>query len=277
MSAFSRRSLLGLPLVAYAWAKSTVSRAQGKAGPADTEWATYGGDLANTRYSPLDQINAGNFSQLEVAWRFKPDTFGSRPEYDWEVTPLVVKGVLYATVGTRRDVAAMDAATGELLWMSRLEEGERAQKAPRKLSGRGLAYWTDGREARIYYVTLGYQLVALDARTGQRVSGFGEGGIVDLRLNDDQDIDLSNGDIGLHATPCVTRNVVIVGEMDGALRFLDMRNGDLLGDFAPGRGVTSRATVDPKKGEVYFMSHDANLFALKVSWRKHVRDWPWEN
>jgi outer membrane protein assembly factor BamB len=82
---------------------------------------------------------------------------------------------------------------------------------------------------------------------------------------------------GIGTAPVLYRNVVIVGEMDGALRFLDMRNGDLLGDFAPGRGVTSRATVDPKKGEVYFMSHDANLFALKVSWRKHVRDWPWEN
>ena len=112
MSAFSRRSLLGLPLVAYAWARTALARAQGKAPASDTEWRTYGGDLANTRYSPLDQINASNFSQLEVAWRFKPDTFGARPEYDLEVTPLVVKGVMYATVGTRRDVVAMDAATG---------------------------------------------------------------------------------------------------------------------------------------------------------------------
>ena len=252
MSAFSRRSLLGLPLAAYAWAKTTIARAQGKAAPTDTEWRTYGGDLANTRYSPLDQINAGNFSRLEIAWRFKPDTFGSRPEYDLEVTPLVVKGVIYATVGTRRDVVAMDAATGELLWMSRLEEGERAQKAPRKLSGRGLAYWTDGREDRIYYVTIGYQLVALDARTGQRIAGFGEGGVVDLRLNDDQDIDLVEGDIGLHATPCVTKDVVIVGaahsqggwprhhhNVVGYVRGFDVRTGNRLWIFH---------TI-PKKGE----------------------------
>ncbi len=82
---------------------------------------------------------------------------------------------------------------------------------------------------------------------------------------------------GIGTAPVLYKNVVVIGEMSGALRFLDARSGDLLGDFAPGRGVTSRATIDPKKGEIYFMSHDANLFALRVSWRRHTRDWPWEN
>lgn len=82
---------------------------------------------------------------------------------------------------------------------------------------------------------------------------------------------------GIGTAPMLYKNVLVVGEMAGSLRFLDARTGDLIGDFAPGRGVTSRATVDPKRGDIYFMSHDANLFALKVSWRKHVRDWPWEN
>lgn len=81
---------------------------------------------------------------------------------------------------------------------------------------------------------------------------------------------------GIATAPVLYRNVLIVGEMSGAMRFLDARNGEEIGDFAPGRGVNSKATVDAKKGEVYFMSHDANLFALRVKWRKHARDWPWE-
>lgn len=81
---------------------------------------------------------------------------------------------------------------------------------------------------------------------------------------------------GIGTAPVLYRNVVVVGEMAGTLRFLDGRSGELLGEFAPGRGVTSRATIDAKKGEVYFVSHDANIYALRVSWRKHAKDWPWE-
>ena len=74
-------------------------------------------------------------------------------------------------------------------------------RRPRQLSGRGLAYWTDGREARIVYVTPGYRMIALDAKTGVRVPSFGKNGVVDLKLDDDQDMDLVNGEIGLHAAP----------------------------------------------------------------------------
>jgi quinoprotein glucose dehydrogenase len=216
MSAFSRRSLFGIPLAAYLWTKTAFARAQSPAAkpaakPADTDWRSYAGDNASTRYAPLDQIDADNFNTLEVAWRLKTEAFGARPEFILETTPLVIKGVLYTTVGTRRDVVALDAATGELLWMHRIDEGERAQIAPRKLSGHGVAYWTDGQEERILYVTIGYQLVALDARTGQPILSFGEGGIVDLKLNDDQEIGPLNDDIGLHSTPCVAKDVVIVG------------------------------------------------------------------
>ena len=83
----------------------------------DTEWPSYAADLAGTRYRPLDQINASNFSDLEIAWRIKTDNFGDRPEYKLEGTPLMVKGVLYATAGSRRAVIALDPATGELLWI----------------------------------------------------------------------------------------------------------------------------------------------------------------
>jgi quinoprotein glucose dehydrogenase len=180
--------------------------------PASTsEWRTYGSTLASTRYAPLDQINAGNFSSLEVAWRLKTDNLGPRPEFNFQSTPLMVGGVLYSTAGSRRAVVALDAATGEMKWMSSLDEGERGREAPRQLSGRGLAYWSDGRSARIIYVTPGYRMIALDANTGQRIPSFGQGGIVDLKLQMDQEMDPITGDVGLHAAPLIVRDVVIIG------------------------------------------------------------------
>ena len=211
MPLLSRRVALLLPLVSYLAAKLSPARAQSAAAPGYGEWPSYAGDLANTRYSPLDQIDASNFSDLEVAWRFKTDQFGPRPEYNNHCTPLMIKGVLYGTAGTRRDVVALNAKTGEMLWMHRLDEGERASNAPRRQSGRGLAYWTDGVEERILYVTIGYQLVALDAKTGLRIGGFGEEGIVDLKQDIDQELDLTTADIGLHCTTCVAKDLVIVG------------------------------------------------------------------
>src|ERR1700681_2365697 len=188
-----------------------VTRAQWK--PKDTEWPSYAADLAGTRYRPLDQINAANFNDLEIAWRIKTDNFGNRPEYKLEGTPLMVNGVLYTTAGSRRAAIAVDAATGELLWVHGEREGKRGAAAPRQLSGRGLAYWSDGKAERILYITQGYRLVCLDAKTGVRVPSFGEDGIVDLKLNDDQTIfpDVITGEIGLHAAPIVAGNTVIVG------------------------------------------------------------------
>ena len=179
------------------------------------EWPAYGGDLWNTRYSPLDQINATNFSKLQVAWRFKTDSLGPRPEYKLEGTPLMVKGMLYATGGTRRAVVALDAATGELKWVYSLDEGKRAEVAPRVLSGRGLSYWTDGKEERIFYITIGFQLVALDAKTGTPVPTFAKGGRAELKeaaiIGRGDPIDLVTGEIGINSTPMVAGNVVVVG------------------------------------------------------------------
>src|SRR5256885_6057262 len=138
---------------------------RGQSKPPGAEWTTYGGDLASTRYSPLDQISKDNFNKLEVAWRFKTDALGPRPEFNFQGTPLMVDGIVYSTAGTRRAVVALDAATGEMLWMHSENEGKRGEAAPGQLSGRGLSYWTDGRSARLVYVTPGYQMVALDART----------------------------------------------------------------------------------------------------------------
>ena len=253
------------------------------------EWPYYTADLKGTKYSPLDQINASNFKDLEVAWRFKTDNLGTRPEYKLEGTPLMVKGILYTTGGTRRAVVALRAETGELLWTHSEFEGARAVAAPRQLSGRGLSYWTDGRDERILYVTPGYRLVALDARTGNRISGFGKDGIVDLKVGvvygSGQQIDLETGDAGLHSTPTVVKDVVIVGmsmkesmtvkthnNAKGQVRAFDVRTGKQLWSFntipRPGEfgndtwlnnswatngnaGVWTQITVDEELGLVY--------------------------
>jgi quinoprotein glucose dehydrogenase len=194
------------------YATSVLSTAlQAQARPTAGEWRTYGADLASTRYSPLDQIDEKNFGTLEVAWRFKTDNLGPRQEFNFQSTPLMVGGVLYTTAGSRRAVVALDPATGEMKWMHSLDEGKRGEEAPRQLSGRGLAYWSDGRSARIVYVTPGYRMIALDAKTGSRVTSFGRDGIVDLKLEDDQDMDPVTGDVGLHAAPIIAKDVIIIG------------------------------------------------------------------
>ena len=215
-----------------------------QSGAKNGEWRSYAGDTGSTRYSPLDQVNAANFNTLEIAWRFKTDNLGPRPEYQYEGTPLMVGGVLYATAGSRRAVVALNPATGEQLWMHSEQEGARASAAPRQLSGRGLAYWTDGRDERILYVTPGYRLIALNAKTGSLVPGFGVNGAIDLKQDDDQVIDPMSGEIGLHATPMVARNVVIVGaagktganpksfqNVKGYVRGFDVRTGKRLWIF----------------------------------------------
>ena len=160
---------------------------------------------------PLEQITRDNFSKLQIAWRLKTDSLGATPEFNFQVTPLLIKGVLYTAAGSRRAIVALDAGSGEMLWMHRVDEGKRGLAAPRRLSGRGIAYWTDGKQDRIVYVTPGYQMIALDAKTGLKVPSFGKNGIVDLKLEMDQPIDLENGEVGLHATPIIANDVIVIG------------------------------------------------------------------
>src|SRR3989442_1637040 len=121
----SRTFSFTLPLVALAaWmAPRTSGQSIGAPGTKSGDWPAYAADVRGSRYSPLDQINASNFNQLEIAWRFKTDNLGTRPEYKLEGTPLVVKGVLYATGGTRRSVVALDGKSGELIWVHAEKEG----------------------------------------------------------------------------------------------------------------------------------------------------------
>src|SRR5436305_5502894 len=109
------RALFTLAVAALLQAGLPALAAEAPGGNVD--WPTYAADLSGSRYRPLDQINASNFSNLEVAWRFKTDALGTRPEYKLEGTPLEVDGVIYATAGTRRAVVALDGVTGELLWV----------------------------------------------------------------------------------------------------------------------------------------------------------------
>lgn len=288
-----RTALASIPLIAgLVWLTVGVS-SQSTALPSTKtgEWPHYNADVKGSRYSPLDQINASNFSKLEVAWRFKTDSLGTRPEFKLEGTPLMVKGVLYATAGTRRAIVALDAKTGELIWVQNsIREGKRAAMAPRQLSGRGLSYWSDGKgDDRIIYVTTGYRLVALNAKNGQIISSFGKDGMVDLKdgvvYNNEKPIDKETGDIGLHSTPLITRDTVIVGSAmkesmtvtthdnaKGLVRAFDVRTGKKIWQFntipRPGEfgndtwqnnswaengntGVWTQTTVDEEAGLVY--------------------------
>jgi quinoprotein glucose dehydrogenase len=259
------------------------------------DWTHYTADAKGTKYSPLDQITAANFNKLEVAWRFKTDNLGTRPEFKLEGTPLAIRGVLYTTAGTRRSVVAIDGRTGELIWSHSYREGNRAAIAPRQLSGRGVSYWTDGKgDERILYVTTGYRLIALNAKTGAMVQSFGESGVVDLKkgavFGKGQPIDLETGEIGLHSTPTVVKDTVIIGSSfkegmtvkthnntKGLVRAFDVKSGKLLWTFntipRPGEfgndtweneswaingntGVWTQITVDEEAGLAYLPVED---------------------
>jgi quinoprotein glucose dehydrogenase len=153
----NRRHVLGLTLLlgALSGGAFLVHAHQSAAAPkpvlvrgnAPGEWRYWAADAWSTRYSPLDQINAANFNSLQVAWKWNANAFGE-DEY-FRSTPLFANGRLFSVAGNRRVAAAIDPANGETIWMYRLEEGIRWQKAARQYSGRGLAYWTDGRSERV--------------------------------------------------------------------------------------------------------------------------------
>ncbi len=298
MSRITWRSALAATIIGFAVVSLQLSLSGQNTGQPSTkngDWPAYTADIRGSRYSPLDQINATNFKKLEVAWRFKTDNLGTRPEFKLEGTPLVVKGVVYATAGTRRSVVALDAKTGELIWSHSMREGNRAAIAPRQLSGRGLSYWTDGRgDERVLYVTTGYRLVSLNAKTGAVVPSFGKDGIVDLKTGmvtgSGQAIDPETGEAGLHSTPTVVKDVVIVGSSfkegmtihahnntKGLVRAFDVRSGKLLWTFntipRPGEfgndtwqndswkengnaGVWTQISVDEELGLVYLPVED---------------------
>jgi len=233
--------VLALPSVA------TAQRGTG------AEWRVYGGDPGHTRYSSLDQIDSSNVAKLEVAWRWSARNQGPNPNAASQTTPLFVNGVLYATAGMRRNVVAIDPETGETLWTYRMDERERLDGAPRANSGRGVSYWTDGKgDDRIYVVTPGYHLVALNAATGERIRAFGKDGILDLQENlRTRDGVKVTGSIGASSPAAVIGDVLVIGaalhvglrppskvNTPGDIRGFDARTGRLLWTFhtIPERG-----------------------------------------
>ncbi len=275
--ALTAASLASLTLKARAVDQSAAQQ--------EVPWLTMNGSVEATRYSALDQIDATNVGSLELAWRFDLASFGPAPEGQSVTTPVIANGTLFATAGAERDIVAIDPATGQLLWLWRAQEGERFTRAPRKGSGKGLAYWTDGTQERVLTVTPGYFLVALDANTGKPVDEFGAGGWVDLQ----EGLRLGPGredlDIGITFPPLVVDDVIIVGashalstrpvsasNVKGDIRGYDARTGALLWTFhtIPERnefgseswvgdsasytgnaGVWTAMSADPELGLVY--------------------------
>jgi quinoprotein glucose dehydrogenase len=182
----------------------------------DTEWLQHRGDAGSLNYSALDQIDRHSIARLKIAWRWKSDNFGVSIYPNYEATPLMAGGVLYTTAGASRTVVAIDARNGETLWMHRLDEGKRGEIAPRKGPGRGVALWRDGGRDTLFTISPGYQLLALDAKTGRPVEGFGNAGSVDLKRETDPPLDPVNAPIGASSPPIVVNGVVIVGSAFGA-------------------------------------------------------------
>ena len=220
--------------------------------PTTGEWRRNYGDSGNTRYSPLDQINATNVKNLKIAWTWKGDNFGSGVEIKNENTPLMVDGVLYFTAGDRRAVVAADPGTGETLWTWRMDEGPRANGV--RKNNRGVAYWTSGRESRILTVTPSYQLVSLDAKTGHPDISFGKDGIVDMtkEVEKDANYDTSIGHLMNTSPPMIFGNVAIIPtSMENARNPKKMKfpKADMMAfDVRTGKKLWSFHTT-PRKGE----------------------------
>ncbi len=207
------------------------------------DWKFYGADSGTTKYSALDQITAANVKELKIAWQWSARNFGKRPDFNWEVTPLAVNGVLYFTAGIRRDAMAVDGATGETLWMYRLDEGPRGAVVARQMN-RGLAYWSDGKaDERIIMISPGYQMIALNAKNGTPIAGFGGNGIVDLTKDLDRAV-VKPGTIGSSSPAIVVRDIIVVGaallagnspatkeNVPGYIRGYDVHTGKLVWTF----------------------------------------------
>jgi quinoprotein glucose dehydrogenase len=221
-----KRSLLGWPAlaaIAFGSAAVTFPAAGAQRGPQTSDWPVIGGHATGDHYSKLTQINRTNVSKLKVAW-----TFDSREEGGLETAPIIVGRVLYAYTPSQK-VIALDAATGRLIW--KFDSGI-AGTAP----ARGLAYWTEGSDGRIFAGVMNY-LYALDVRTGQPIASFGENGRVDLRKGLGRDFESQS--IALTTPGLIYKDLIVVGGREpetrpappGDIRAFDVRTGALRWQF----------------------------------------------
>ncbi len=215
------------------------SPASAQRGPDDGEWRFWGGDAGSTHYVPYDQINTENVRQLGIAWRWESlPLHNGQPEWNLKATPIMIDGTLYTSTGVN-EAAAIDAATGNTEWIFSPDPQE-THRHPVGQSGRGLAYWTDGTDARVFHNTSDGRLIALNAKDGSTYENFGQNGYVYL------DRDLSafpNPRIGSSSPPIVVGDVVIVQVVPSAInptvkeapaghiRGYDARSGERLWTF----------------------------------------------
>jgi len=224
------------------------------------EWPTYGGTYASAKYSPLDQINAGNVAGLTIAWRWtspnhtvRAATPGIDPSAAHQGTPIMVNGVLYTSTSLSQ-VAAIDAATGRTKWV--FDPGAHKLGMPTNLGWlhRGVAYWRDGADERIVMLTGHAFMIALDARTGRPVESFGDKGWVDLAQGLGRPIPY-RWLYGHTSPPVIVRDVIVVGSSVlgypvqaampvGDVRGFDVRTGQRLWTFraVPGPGEVGHET-----------------------------------
>ena len=219
-----------------------VQSERAQRGNAVGEWRHYGGDAYGTKYSPLDQINASNVGKLQIVWRWKTSSLGQPPDYNWQATPLMIGDTLYFTAGSQRSAVAIDAKSGDTKWTYTHDEGDRGRRAVRT-NNRGLAYWQDANgNGRVLLITPGYQLIALDAKTGKPISDFGNAGVVELWDGLDRKVEINQ--IGSSSPAMIVGDVAVIGaamlggtapatmkQVPGYVRGYDVRNGKLLWTF----------------------------------------------
>ena len=227
-----RRSLFGGLLCMTVLVSSAPVKTQ--TGATNGEWRSYGGDLGSTKYSPLDQIDATNFNDLRVAWRWQSadgslDLEAIRQHAPrlrvrmFQATPLMVGGVLYISTALHQ-VAAVDAATGDTLWVHD-PKAYLGGSPTHFYNSRGVAYWADGDDARIFFGTSEGYVLALDASTGQPVLDFGNNGRVDLmegipRAVRGETNHRGRNLLGVASPPIVAHDIVVTPTVisDGAIR-----------------------------------------------------------
>ena len=205
------------------WLAVSGATAAAQGGTAGGEWPAYGADLASTKYSPLDRIDAANFGDLRVAWRWNLPELSldleairqQVPEVQFrmfQATPLMVGGVLYLSTPLHI-VAAVDAGTGETVWLHD-PQAYLNVRPTHFYNSRGVAYWADGDDRRIFFGTSEAYLLALDADTGRPIASFGEGGRADLMAGiprADRNRTTHRGDhlMGVASPPLVANGVVV--------------------------------------------------------------------
>jgi glucose dehydrogenase/mono/diheme cytochrome c family protein len=209
------------------------------------EWKYWGGDAGQTRYAPLDQINLTNVGRLKIAWRWTADASGSQGSSNFKATPLLDDGVLYVP-WLNHGAAAIDAGTGKTIWTFEPQPIDIGGGGP-SLAPRSLAYWTNGKEKRVFHNSLDGRIIAIDAKTGKAAPGFGKNGWVDLRVGLTEGREVK--DVRSVSPALVVGDVLVVQTLPGGNRNKEATPGDIRGfDVLTGK-VLWQFHVVPQPGE----------------------------